>query len=159
MKPAHVTPCWFACLCTCCFVRRAVFCLDPGTVPPGKGVVTGPGDLRPRGVRHILHAVAPSYRGPQDPQCVQEMASCVNTLLAHMQGKNLRSASMPLLGAGGSVVFCNGRMVGCMVAMEPGQGCVGPWPLWAPSPGHAGLPVTSGPLTSIHPMDVIGDQG
>lgn len=70
-------------------------CRAIGGVTPGSAAITGAGNLQ---ARHVIHAVAPIYRGtPEDPLT---LAGAYETSLCLARELSLRTIAFPSLGTG-----------------------------------------------------------
>ena len=69
-------------------------------VPDGKGVLTASGHLQPHGVSAILHLVAPRMGNCNQVIADAVMTACAREVVMAMALKGLKSASLPILGAG-----------------------------------------------------------
>ena len=70
-------------------------CRAIGGCPPGGAVITTAGNLQ---ARHVVHAVAPIYRG--DPDDARVLANAYVTALALAREHGARSIAFPSLGTG-----------------------------------------------------------
>ena len=67
--------------------------------PTGSAVLTGSGDLAARGIRHVVHAVGPAWRGGTQGE-PELLASAYRTAFGLAENARARSVAFPAISAG-----------------------------------------------------------